>query len=676
MNITKYKKVGQIANDCKCDACPIVIRKGTIYDDSSRGIRLLNLLVTNQGNITVDEICVKIVSYDENGNTVGGANGEKYQLCTLSGGCLPDQTIGESDVIVLPSRSVVSCDVFVSRVVTAGNVMMEFSEQDYVMKNTPRRVTADSTEKNRKLKKALQIALVAVGALYLVFGIGAIITNHVIVPRSNYSFIDKSMQAGNYADAIARADKIGDKEKREEVISAAIDDALASGNFESALKFAKKSESKEKQEETLLRVIDTAESRGDYEGALAYASAQNNLKMKNRVYTDAIAYCCSKGDFREALNYVVLSGMTEKKKEVYDAAVLYYRDRSDFVNAIDYALKSEDENNIRLVYDQTILSLVAKRDYDLAALYIGKCNQPDSTTIPASLKNEVFEKADRNYLLLNAKVIFPALSFTQIQKFYAHPIAVSTRGVGITKNGGAVGTDREYTVSGAVSVSTGEAHTAFLLANGTVVCEGENLLGECSTEKWTNITSLDCGRSHTVGVRADGTVLACGNNDYGQCNVTGWTDILQVACGEYFTIGLRSDGTAVACGANVAGQCNVSDWTDVILVSAGDTHALALHYDGTVSASGVRISDKCNVSGWKDVVDVAAGSAHSVGLTKDGKVLIAGGSQIGLSTISWEKVAAIAAGDRNVLAVSEGGTVHSGGSGKVKTAPLTDLAVG
>ena len=68
------------------------------------------------------------------------------------------------------------------------------------------------------------------------------------------------------------------------------------------------------------------------------------------------------------------------------------------------------------------------------------------------------------------------------------------------------------------------------------------------------------GFAARVGLLADGSVVVDGNNSNGEGNVTAWKNIVALAGGDDFVVGLKADGTLVACGRNDYGQCNVTKW--------------------------------------------------------------------------------------------------------------------
>ena len=72
-----------------------------------------------------------------------------------------------------------------------------------------------------------------------------------------------------------------------------------------------------------------------------------------------------------------------------------------------------------------------------------------------------------------------------------------------------------------IAVSSNEYHTVGLKSNATVVATGYNRYGQCDVRNWENIVAVSTGEHHTVGLKSDGTVVATGKNSEHQCNVSG-----------------------------------------------------------------------------------------------------------------------------------------------------------
>ena len=75
-----------------------------------------------------------------------------------------------------------------------------------------------------------------------------------------------------------------------------------------------------------------------------------------------------------------------------------------------------------------------------------------------------------------------------------------------------------------LQISSGNFHTAALLADGSVACWGYNYHGQCDVPSGIGtpenpVTSVAAGFLHTVALLADGSVACWGYNVYGQCDV-------------------------------------------------------------------------------------------------------------------------------------------------------------
>ena len=675
MNFGRFQRIATVRNHFTCESCPIVIRKGVILHDRSRNLRLLSLIVTNRGNVTVDEIEVKVISYDRYDNPIPEENGQVGQICRFTdSGCLPDQSIGEGEVILLPSTEVVSCDIMVTRVKTAGNVELIFTDDDYDLALPEVVEKGAAQERNRRLFIGLMIALGVTALLYLLLVISGWYIENKAIPERNESMVQSYLDSKQYDAALRQLRRMDQPDRVETVVLEALEFYMEAGNYERALDYAKQSRDTRKHYDTLCRIVEGLEEGADFEKALDFASSQNNKKLKEKVYTDAIVYFSDKGDFRTALSWVALSGNAQLGDSVWRAAVTHYVGQGDPVTALEYALKTEDEALIKTVYADAVQSLMEGGDYNRAALMMARCSSIRDDRVTATMTETALNMADKSYLRLHIATLRPILGFSRLQKLYARTVAIDEEVLIVGADGKADCTGKfGWGSNRVVSVDIGPDHAVALLSDGTVLSDGDNTYRQCDTTLWTDVIGLGCGDFHTVAVRRDGTVLATGSNEYGQCDVGAWTDIVQVVCGPLFTVGLRSDGTVVAAGRNNAGQTDVSDWKNIILLSAGENHTLGLQYGVTVVAAGVSMSAKCAVSDWQGVVDIAAGSNHSVGLTDKGTVLLAGGSLVGVASVPVTDGIALAAGEENLLVQRPSGLTCLG-SGKVSVSSLAQAA--
>ena len=178
--------------------------------------------------------------------------------------------------------------------------------------------------------------------------------------------------------------------------------------------------------------------------------------------------------------------------------------------------------------------------------------------------------------------------------------------------------------SSAIAVAGGQAHTAVLLANGTVQTFGQNNFGQLGVNDTTNRSTpvqvwaisssaiaVACGQFHTAVLLSNGTVQTFGNNGKGQLGVNDTTQrntpvqVLNIstasaiAGGQAHTAVLLANGTVRTFGDNANGQLGVNDTTSrstpvqvwaisssAIAVACGYYHTAVLLANGTVQAFG------------------------------------------------------------------------------------------
>ena len=179
--------------------------------------------------------------------------------------------------------------------------------------------------------------------------------------------------------------------------------------------------------------------------------------------------------------------------------------------------------------------------------------------------------------------------------------------------------------SSATMVACGKGHTAVLLADGTVRTFGGNTYGQLginnTNEKLTPVqvfdisssaTMVSCGDAHTAVLLADGTVRTFGRGSEGRLGINN-TETRQfpvqvfgisssataVACGFQHTIVLLANGTVRTFGFNVYGALGDNTTVDKLTpvqvsgisssataIAGGDYHSAVLLADGTVRTFG------------------------------------------------------------------------------------------
>jgi alpha-tubulin suppressor-like RCC1 family protein len=227
--------------------------------------------------------------------------------------------------------------------------------------------------------------------------------------------------------------------------------------------------------------------------------------------------------------------------------------------------------------------------------------------------------------------------------------------------------------SSAVAIAGGNAHTAIVLADGTVRTFGKNNNGQLGVNDTTNrstpvqvfgisssAVAVACGDQFTAVLLADGTVRTFGRGDDGRLGVNDTTQRLTpvqvfgisssavaVACGGEFTAVLLADGTVRTFGRNSFGQLGINVnggsrqtpvqvWgisSSAVAVACGYYHTSLLLTDGTVRTFGYNNQGGLGVNDTtqrltpvqvfgisSSATAVACGNSHTAVLLADGTV--------------------------------------------------------
>jgi|GEM_PF-5834549 len=199
----------------------------------------------------------------------------------------------------------------------------------------------------------------------------------------------------------------------------------------------------------------------------------------------------------------------------------------------------------------------------------------------------------------------------------------------------------------------------------SVVAWGQNDFGEGATRSDLGpVQAMSTGDAFTVVLKADGTVAAWGRNDKGQCDVpAGLSGVRAIAAGGYHVLALKTDGRVIAWGASWAGQTEApAGLADVQAIAAGMASSFAVKRDGSVVAWGANESGQCNVpAGLSGVQSVAAGEWNAVAVKSDGTVVEWGRPDTVAVPPDLAGVRTVAAGWHHFLALKTDGTVAAWG---------------
>ena len=142
-----------------------------------------------------------------------------------------------------------------------------------------------------------------------------------------------------------------------------------------------------------------------------------------------------------------------------------------------------------------------------------------------------------------------------------------------------------------VQVAAGRGHTAALLADGRVVCWGENDHGQCAVPPDLGpAVQIAAGKEHTAALLSNGRVVCWGGNDRKQCAVPRDLDqAVQIAAGAWHTVALLADGRVVCWGSNRRSQHDIPPALQgrVARVHAEGHSTWAVDVDGRLHGWGV-----------------------------------------------------------------------------------------
>jgi Putative Ig domain/Regulator of chromosome condensation (RCC1) repeat len=246
-------------------------------------------------------------------------------------------------------------------------------------------------------------------------------------------------------------------------------------------------------------------------------------------------------------------------------------------------------------------------------------------------------------------------------------------------------------------VQTGGSYTCAIKADQTVVCWGDNSLGQ-ATPPTSSFKQISLSGMYGCGVRTDDT-LECwgepqnngpfGSEDYGQANPPPGK-FTQVSAGELHACGILMDGTVTCWGWPDA----ISDVpTDSFLqISASKTHTCGIQTDYTISCWGYYSYEGDSYSDLLDAppgkfLFVDTGTAHSCALGFDYSVACWGGDNwYGQNYLPPELYMSISLNNRLTCGLTTAGSVicrgydgYEGGSyGIVGTfpGPFTNASTG
>lgn len=165
------------------------------------------------------------------------------------------------------------------------------------------------------------------------------------------------------------------------------------------------------------------------------------------------------------------------------------------------------------------------------------------------------------------------------------------------------------TAQTAVQVSCNFSHAAALRSDGSVVCWGRNIMGECNVPAGLVATKVAAGIDRTYALRTDGTVVGWGRDVSGAA--TGYVNfpplvaslnnnVVDIACDRSAQYFLRSDGKLVYWGGvqgvtpHIPTVVELGDPSRIAKLVAGGNHCVVLFTDGSVKCFGFNWTGEMN----------------------------------------------------------------------------------
>ena len=225
------------------------------------------------------------------------------------------------------------------------------------------------------------------------------------------------------------------------------------------------------------------------------------------------------------------------------------------------------------------------------------------------------------------------------------------------------------TLSSAMAVSAGGAHSLVLLSNGDVYSFGDALYGQLGIpsagfflstpariDSLSGATAIAAGGSHSLVLLANGDVYSFGRNYSGQLGlgdsddryvpekIASLSGATAIAAGDFHSLVLLANGDVYSFGANSSGELGLGDsgnryvptriasLSGATAVAAGGYHSLVLLANGDMYSFGANFSGQLGLGDELDrhtpakiaalvgATSAAAGRMPSLVLLSDGQV--------------------------------------------------------
>ncbi len=241
-----------------------------------------------------------------------------------------------------------------------------------------------------------------------------------------------------------------------------------------------------------------------------------------------------------------------------------------------------------------------------------------------------------------------------------------------------------------VDVALGVQHVAALCSDGSIVCWGRNLDGECnvpSLPPGVTYTKVAAGGFATVALRSDHQVVSWGAS-LGPIPDMGFTaanPCVELVCGWLACAARRADGKTFLWSSIATMPLGIAPRADLtaehVLVGAGTYHGLGVLSDGTVQQFGTAANAPlpAGLDGNR-IVTVGGGTQHSLALLDDGLIVPWGSNASGQCNVpqlpAGLRYVKASAGDWHNVALRSDGTAVTWGYNGWQQLPVPLLPPG
>ena len=259
------------------------------------------------------------------------------------------------------------------------------------------------------------------------------------------------------------------------------------------------------------------EALGDFKDSAAMVKYTQATELYSKEqYADAVTAFAELGDFRDAKerHKYVLTAYNKKASEIQKLAAQSLKNANYF--------SAGKHHTVGLKADGTV---VATGDNSEGQCDVS--GWKDIIAVSAGNYHTVGLKVDGTVVAVGAHGegqcnVSGWKDIIAVSAGFHHTVGLKADGTVVTVGDNGYGPCDVSGWKDIIAVSAGLYHIVGLKADGTVVATGKNDDGQCDVSGWKDIIAVSAGLYHTVGSKADGTVVATGENDDGRCNVSGW----------------------------------------------------------------------------------------------------------------------------------------------------------